>query len=320
MPSLSLDKKDLRLLAALDLDSRSSLPQLAKRVGLSKQGCDYRLKRLVAEGVIKRFYTQIDFAKLGYTHYKLYLAFQDADEADEKAMIGYWLAQDGVIWAASCHGPWHLAVSLLAENVADFGLLLDGFLLRHGTHVLEKEILITQESPVYTRSYLGERKQAYRYATLSGSYESDDTERKLLRALSKDARMSIVSLMRATGLTRDVIVYRMRKLQKEGIIVRHRILVDTKRIGRSLHKVQLRLHSATPERLRALQAFVEAHPHGMQYLKLIGPWDAELEFEVKDDDELHAILRSLRAAFGDIVRAYDTLLVREEHKQEYYPF
>ena len=106
--SIKLDLKDRRILYHLDIDSRATLNQLAKKAGLSKQVLAYRLKNLVKTGVIKQFYTTINFSKLGYTHYKLYLKFQNVSPEKEKEIVEYWVSRKNVAWVASCRGRWDL--------------------------------------------------------------------------------------------------------------------------------------------------------------------------------------------------------------------
>ena len=61
---MKLDLKDKKILYELDLNSRATLNEIAKKVGLSKQVVDYRLKNLIKNNVINRFYTAINFSKL----------------------------------------------------------------------------------------------------------------------------------------------------------------------------------------------------------------------------------------------------------------
>ena len=65
--SESLDETDRQLLRALDSDGRITAAELAKRVGMSAPAVTDRIRRLEANGVIRRFTTDIDLAALGYT-------------------------------------------------------------------------------------------------------------------------------------------------------------------------------------------------------------------------------------------------------------
>ncbi len=56
---IKIDLKDRKILYQLDLNSRQSLTQIGKNVGLKKDVVSYRIKRLQDEGVIKNFWTVV---------------------------------------------------------------------------------------------------------------------------------------------------------------------------------------------------------------------------------------------------------------------
>jgi Lrp/AsnC family leucine-responsive transcriptional regulator len=320
--AIKLDLKDKKILYELDLNSRATLNEIAKKVKLSKQVVDYRLKNLIKNNVIKQFYTVINFSKLGYTQYKLYLKFQNVNVQKEQEIIKYWTQNKNSVWVASCRGRWDVAVSILAKDINDFGEILGNFINKYGLFVLEKDVLITQISPVFTKAYLTEKREKKKF-TFGGKiehYELDDTDKKILRTLSTNARITILEMMDKLSLTRDMITYRMKKLTRDNIISQYRILINLDKINHILYKIILRLHSLTPEKEKQLITYIASHPHGMQYLKLVGSWDVELEFEVKDDEQLHEILLEIRNKFSNIIRDYDTLLIHQEHKLNYFPF
>ena len=60
------DKIDMAILRVLLLDSRKTLQDISAEVGLSPTSCWPRIKKLEAQGVIKRYTVDIDPAKLGY--------------------------------------------------------------------------------------------------------------------------------------------------------------------------------------------------------------------------------------------------------------
>ena len=85
--AVKLDQKDRQLLFELDLNSRQSLPQLARKLRLSKQVIDYRIKRLFQNKIINYFYTIISSTNLGYTQYKIYLKFQNLTPKKEEEYL-----------------------------------------------------------------------------------------------------------------------------------------------------------------------------------------------------------------------------------------
>ncbi|WP_435268780.1 Lrp/AsnC family transcriptional regulator [Shinella sp. BE166] len=62
----TLDATDAQILAALDSDSRLSMSELARLVGMSAPSVSERVRRLEAAGVIRGFTLDVDTRAIGY--------------------------------------------------------------------------------------------------------------------------------------------------------------------------------------------------------------------------------------------------------------
>ena len=62
----SSDKIDFAILRELQQDLRKTLQEIGAEVGLSPTSCWTRIKKLEAQGVIKRYTVDIDASKIGY--------------------------------------------------------------------------------------------------------------------------------------------------------------------------------------------------------------------------------------------------------------
>ncbi len=321
MEKIKLDLKDKKILTLLDENCRYSNSQIARKIGLSKPAVEYRIQRLIKNKVIFNFFTLIDFTKLGYSQYKLYLKFQNASLEDENKIIEYFSKQKNIIWVALLRGSWDLAVSVLAKNNFEFGSILKEFMDKFSKFILEKNILLTEYSPLYSRDYLsGKKSKEFLYGIPSKIYELDEEEKLILKQLSTNARINIVELAEKTNLTRDIINYRLKKLIKQGIIIQFSIYPNLKNIGINHYKVILRTINFNEKAEQELKQFIASHKKATQLLKLIGSWDLEIEFETESEDELHIILADLRKKFSPIIRDFDILRITETYKFDFFPF
>ena len=96
-----IDQFDRRIVAALLVDGRLSVTELAKRVGLSKTPCQVRLKRLIDRGIIRGFRAVVDPARLGIGH----VAFTEVKLSDtrEAALEAFRRAVLAVPEVEECH-------------------------------------------------------------------------------------------------------------------------------------------------------------------------------------------------------------------------
>lgn len=319
--AIKLDLKDKKILTLLDEDARLSNSQIAKKVGLSKPAVEYRLKRFEKNKLIFQYYTIIDFTKLGYSQYKIYFKFQDTTLEDEQKIINYWDKSNNSVWVAQIRGRWDLAVSIIATSNFEFGKVLSEFMNKFSKFILEKDVLLTEYSPIYSREYLTETKPSeFVYGVPSKIYELDDTDKKILKELSKNARINIVDLAEKIKLSRDIINYRLKKLTKEKIIFQYRCYLNLQNLGVNHYKIIFRTKNLDEQSEKEIKSYVTQHKKATQFLKLIGSWDLEIEFETENEDELYKILTEIRKRFSNVIRDFDILRITETYKYNYFPF
>jgi len=318
---IKLDLKDKKILTLLDENSRYSNSQIAKKVGLSKPAVEYRIQRFLKNKIIFQFYTVIDFTKLGYSQYKIYFKFQNTSLEDESKITNYWIKDQNTAWVAQIRGRWDLSLSILAKSNFEFGKILNQFMNKFSKFILEKDVLLTEYSPIYAREYLTQTKQKeFTYGPPSQIYKPDETDKKILKILSTNARIPIIDLAEKTNLTRDIINYRLKKLINENIIIQNRCYLNLDQIQINHYKIIFRTKNFNEQSEKQIKSYISQHKKATQFLKLIGSWDLEIEFETENEDELYKILTDIRKQFSDIIRDFDILRITKTHKYNYFPF
>jgi len=235
--------------------------------------------------------------------------------------VDYWNNNKNSVWVAQIRGNWDLAVSILAKSNFKFGKILNQFMNKFSKFILLKDVLLTEYSPVYAREYLTETKPSeFIYGIPSKIYKLDEIDQKILKELSKNARINIVDLAEKTHLTRDTISYRIKKLTKENIIIQFRTYLNLHNLGINHYKVIFRTKNFDQEAENKIKQYVSNHKKVTQFLKLIGSWDLEIEFETENEDELYKILTDIRKKFSNIIRDFDILRITETYKYDYFPF
>jgi len=320
MNKIILDAKDKKILTLLDENARYSNSQIAKKVQLSKPAVEYRIQRLEKNKIIFEYYTVIDFTKFGYSQYKLYFKFQNTNLEEEQKLINYWVKDNNCVWVAEIRGRWDLAVSLICASNYEFGKVLSLFMDKFSQFILEKDVLLTEYSPIYSREYLAETKtKEFVYGIPSKIVELDDTDKKILGELAINARINIVDLAEKLKITRDIVNYRIKKLTDQGVIVQYRCYLDLPKIGINHYKIIIRTQNLNEHEEEKLKQYCLTHKRATQFLRLIGSWDIEIEFETQGEDELYKILTELRKEFSHIIRDFDILRITHNYKLNFYP-
>jgi DNA-binding Lrp family transcriptional regulator len=69
LQDIKLDDKDKKILAVLNEDSSQAYLTIAKKLGMTMDIVRYRIKNMIDNGVIIKFFSEIALRKLGYTQY-----------------------------------------------------------------------------------------------------------------------------------------------------------------------------------------------------------------------------------------------------------
>jgi len=317
---MKLDKKDWKILWQLELNSRQTNSEIGKKVGLSKEVVNYRIKNLIRKGIIKGFYTIIDSSKLSYLSCRFFLKFQHDDPGKEQEIIDYFVKLPFTWWVPSIDGTRDLGVVLWAKDTYKFQKIIRDALNKFKPYI--KEIIpgVYSKFHIFKRAYLADKKSNSEPSIISttGDYtKHDEVDLKILKIISDNARISVVELAKKCNTTAAIVVYRLKKLEKNRIIQGYRPMIDLGKIGFYWYKVNLELDDYTkiPEILK----FANSHPNIVYAYEVIGGADLELEFEVNSYEQFREVLNEVRERFSKVIRSYEHFLFFKEHKISYMP-
>lgn len=122
---MQLDRIDHAILAAVTVDARITLTDLAARVGLSKTPCATRLRRLETEGIIRGYRASLDHDRLGRGH----IAFVQVSLTDTKlaALDAFDAAVRRIPEVEECHmiaGSFDYLIKIRTSDISAFRTVL----------------------------------------------------------------------------------------------------------------------------------------------------------------------------------------------------
>lgn len=315
------DKKDFKILAELEKNSRQSFSEIAKKINTSKEVINYRIKNLEEEKVINRFFTEINLAKLGMQVYKIYLQFQNVTDEKEEEMYKYFTQTLKIPWVISCSGKYDMIISFGARDINHFNEYLTKIMNKFSNYILNREISTTLFFSTYNRKWVDNSKEI-RFTTVGGNIEKPDLDKKdykILAYLSDNSRIQVIELATKLRLTSSAIIHRIKNLEKSKVINAYRTGLDYKKLGKEFCKCFVYLKSITSEKEKRLIEYVEKLPQIFTIIRCVGSWDFEFEFNVNNFTEFHHIMRDLKNKF-DFIRGYESVIISQEYGINYYNF
>jgi len=314
------DLKDLMLLRELEADARAGLSELGHRARLSKGAVAQRVSRLEKAGLIQGYYAFIDASALGYTSVRAYLKFSGSSPKIERSILGMLAADPRVWWLGKIQGAWDLGFVMWVRSLAEFREFWLSFAGEYRRFIGKYQISPYLKFRVYPLDYLVTTEHMLRRkCAIAGEgkeTEIDETDRKILRALSSNARAPLVEIAKKCGVSPVVVKYRVSQLQKKGVIKGFRAAVDTPALGYSLYKVDFSIDDVAE--LAGLRSFLEGFPNLVYMDETVGI-DLEVEFHLQNQMELEELLGKVKARFHSAIKEYDYLVYSEVLKYSRFP-
>jgi DNA-binding Lrp family transcriptional regulator len=314
----NLDLRDKKLLFELDKNSRVSLSELAKKLRTSKEVVHYRLNNLIKNNIILRFHTVPATYRFGLTAYKVYLKLSDYSEEDYNKLISFLSNHKDVFWIGICKGRWDLIFGIWASSLEEFFQIHDSILHKFSKFIQEKELSISRESLQYNRRWMYDDKSPvveFTFGEKESKITLDDKDKKILDELVSNSRKSIVDIAEKTRFSIDTIRYRIKSMEKEGIIRGYKCLLNASKVGFSTCKAFVFFKNITEAKKKE---FIEHCKHLQNTINIIttfAPWDLEIMFEKTSYEEYFRIMDGIKNKFNDIMRFYESIMIVAEPKQ-----
>jgi Lrp/AsnC family leucine-responsive transcriptional regulator len=122
--SYALDNIDRQILSILLKNARASFSDISKAVGLKSPSIIERMKKMEKEGIIKGYYVDIDYQKIGYDIIAFIgLIIDDAQHEEAfKEKVGTF--DDNIVECYEVSGEFTLIIKVITKNTQTLTSLL----------------------------------------------------------------------------------------------------------------------------------------------------------------------------------------------------
>lgn len=117
----SLDNKILQVLAK---NSRASLAEMSRQLGVSDKTVRYRIKNLEKNKVLLGYMVSLDYLKIGYTWHKVFLRLQNLSAEKYQQLISFLKSKTNITFVTEAIGISDLEFEALLQTPKDFHELM----------------------------------------------------------------------------------------------------------------------------------------------------------------------------------------------------
>lgn len=315
---LKLDLKDRKILSELDQDARLSFSEIAKRIRLGKNSVINRIRRLEKEQIILGYNTLININNLGYTTYDVYLRFKDTSKEKEQEIINKLRKNEQVWLLAKVEGNINLSLLISTKTPEEFYHIWDNIYSQIKPNVELVRIAILLEYHHFSRKYLLDKPDRNTVIIgKRGNHNIDNFDQQIIKLLSANARTSLLEISEKLSLTPKTISARIKRLEKDKIILGYRVNLNFHLMGYTYYKMLINLNDLTIR--KEMYAYIKEHMNGVYFDNFIGGTDFEFDLEVKSFDDFLKFLEEFKTRFGKYISNYNYLNPTIIYKSQYFP-
>lgn len=289
-----MDKKDQKILIELDKDPRITTSKLAKKVRISQQVADYRLKKLTEQGYVAKFGTIIDLYRLNIQQYRIFLRFKGIGADKKKKIFTFLKKHPQVYWAARIGGRFDLLIVIGVANYPSFEEWMDELYKAFPQcfHDYRANYVLTHE--MYKHKYWSQHTPSdfISYGTGVDIEKIDELDWKILKQIKDNCRIPALQLAQKFKTTYKTIQNRIKKLREQKVILGERLFIKDETSPRFIVLLSYSEFSKTKE--KKLFAEFREHPEITQSLHMFGTWPVFLHVRAKSSEDLQNLIIQLR--------------------------
>lgn len=319
MASKRLDLLDKKIISALNQNIRATYSEIAKKTRSSKEVVNYRIKRLVDEGIIGHFVTIFG---LGYWSYKILIQFENISSQDEKELLKFLTDHHDINWLTPCSGNWDLVFAIMAKNPAHFEKIWREIQIKIGKFILDYKMSISVGSQTFGHTYVLKSVKEDKASNLKPRehmIELDDKDKKIAKILHGNARAKLTEISAKTKIPVDTVKYRIKRMEESNIIKRYRLILNPEKMGYNRYEVFIRGSNLTGKTLLKFKEYCKQNPNVEYFCVCVGSWDIEMTVHFKTNTELRKFVIDVKNEFGNHIKSFETISLFNTVNFIYFP-
>ena len=262
---IKLDVKDKKILDLLSEDARIPVTKLSKKVEISRDVANYKLRRLEKLEVIDSFTIRPDFLALGYNTYHVFFVVDESKR--EYEFLEHIKNLPGTLKIFEYSDKWDYELVILAEDIRKLDKVITKVQAEYSDTIIERSELLeihTYQSILFSY-YFNQNLRKINVADEDLDSDSgvkcDRIDLEIMNLLSKDCRLSTYEIAREIDLSADAIGLRIKRLHKDGLIKKFSIQANLSKLGYKWHTFCIKMKHFDEKHEKKFRSFMQDNSH-----------------------------------------------------------
>ncbi len=314
---MTLDKIDNKLLSYVYHNYREPITVIAKKCRISRDQAEYRIQKYESSGLIKKYVSLFNYSALGYKEFAIiYLKITHSEE-----LMNFLQKDPRVISMGKVLTHYSMYINVICKDKFDLNIFLDALLEKYTSLVQEYVVFFVSFVELYALKKFG-LNSAERDGDLVGETEKialSSSDLKILTALEENGRSKIIDLAKKTGMSSEVVIYSLKKFQKNKLLLGSRIQFDMEKLGYYFAILHLNISNLSTIKKKLL-AFCKQHNHINACVMGIGPFNCMIQILYNSELDLRNAVRDINSFAQDSIQESRLILIEKETTAKTLPY
>ena len=136
-------------------------------------------------------------------------------------------------------------------------------------------------------------------------------DRKILFELDRNCRQSNSQIAKKVGLSKQVVNYRISRLEKQSIIKGYITQLNIPKFGFLSYKVMIQLQNVNPKKEQEITEHIQNNKNVHWLISCFGRWDLILAFSSKTAIDFNRALRKMLDPYEQFIKEKEILLITD---------
>lgn len=150
---------------------------------------------------------------------------------------------------------------------------------------------------------------------VSNNQTLDQKDKQILRELHTDPRQSVADISRKTGIRRDTVMYRIKRLEERNLIHSYHLILNPDALGLShFIGVLIKTIPATSSLTESFEHQVAQLPNVTHIMKFMGRYNYMILIAAGSVQESNTVLDTIKAIHHDFITDVEVMNLVDEPK------
>ncbi len=310
------------VLQGLEINSRYPFSNQQYKLKKKQQLLSYTLKSLIKKGIVKSFYTLIDYSRFDVLNFRVYFKVNFLSEQKYKELVDFFVDNPYTSKVISCSGQYDLICVFFAKNASQFNKILRSFMEKFPDQLQNYMILTSVVAHEFGKKYLFDKNNEPIDIVIGGDRvpeKFDKNDLLLIDMLSNNARVNSVDVAKKLNITSRSVINKIKALEKKSVIKGYRPIINLEKIGYGSNLLLIKYHNVSTKIEKELTNFLALHSNVVSYIKVFGNHDLEVVVDTKNQFEYRKIEIEIRQKFANLIHNIENVPIFSVHKINFFP-